>query len=284
MWAPDVYEGAPTPITAFLTVGSKAAGFAAMIRFFYVVMATRVPGLEAVGASWSATVAPAWPILIGMLALVTMTVGNLSALHQTNAKRLLGYSSIAHAGYLMLGFVVLSEEGLRSVLFYLLVYCAMNLGAFLVVGAVADETGSEDVSAFKGLGKRSWLVAASMTIFLFSLVGLPPFAGFAGKLHLFIGVIHRAQQPGEGLAGYSWFFYLLAIAAVVNSVLSLVYYARFIKAMYLEDTADNLRPVQVAPLYVALMGFLVMPTLFLGIMWEGTLTWAQNSIAFFGMN
>jgi NADH-quinone oxidoreductase subunit N len=275
MWAPDVYEGAPTPITAFLTVGPKAAGFAALIRFFYGVLAVHGPN------GWEAAVAPAWPSLIALISIATMTVGNLSALGQNNVKRLLGYSSIAHAGYLLMGFVVLSTEGLRAVLFYLVVYCAMNLGAFLVTGAVADETGSEDISAFKGLGTRNPWAAISMGIFLFSLVGLPPMAGFTGKLQLFMGVVHRAQDSTGADRSLFW---ALAIAGVVNSVISLYYYARIAKAMFLESAEGaHARKVSLEPLYLVLMGVLVVPTIWLGIFWQQVLQWADGSIHLFGM-
>ena len=276
MWAPDVYEGAPTPVTAFLTVGPKAAGFAALIRFFYVVLA-----VPASASTWSAAaVAPAWPALIAILSIATMTVGNLSALGQNNMKRLLGYSSIAHAGYMLMGFVVLSHEGLQAVLFYLVVYCAMNIGAFLVVGAVADATGSEDISAFRGLGTRSPFAAVSMSIFLFSLIGLPPLAGFAGKLQLFAGVIHAAQTSAPQISQLYW---ALVLFGLVNSVISLYYYARIVKAMFLESAPEGVtRRLPVEASYIALMGFLVVPTVLLGLRWDATLSWASDAIHFFG--
>ena len=278
MWAPDVYEGAPTPVTAFLTVGPKAAGFAAMIRFFFVVLATP-SGAEGPTQLWVPMAAPGWPILIGLLAVATMTVGNFSAIGQTSVKRMLGYSSIAHAGYMLMGLVVLSQEGLRSVLFYLVVYCAMNIGAFVVVAAVADETGSEDLRAFRGLGTRHTFSAVAMAIFLFSLIGLPPMAGFAGKLHLFFGVIHKGIEVGGGLNWYN----LLALAAVLNSVVSLYYYAKIIKAMFLETTDEDLaRPLTVEPLYVFMLAFLIVPTIALGIAWGPVMDWADRSIQLLG--
>ncbi len=278
MWAPDVYQGAPTPVTAFLTVGPKAAGFAALIRFFYGVLAT--PGAAAAdGQSWTASLAPAWPLLIGFLSIATMTVGNLSAMHQTSVKRLLGFSSIAHAGYLLMGFVVLSQAGLRSVLFYLIAYCAMNIGAFLVTAAVSDETGSDEITAFRGLSVRSPFAAVSMAIFLFSLVGLPPLAGFTGKLHLFAGVIHRGLETGGGL---NW-YYVLALAGIANSVVSLFYYMRIARAMFLEQASEgeSLAPLRVEPVFLMLMGFLVLPTLALGLFWGTTMEWAHRSIQLF---
>src|SRR6266478_7855266 len=170
MWAPDVYTGAPIPITAFLSVGSKAAGFAILIRLFY-------PGLsQAVGGGGSQFLAGVdWPQLMLVICMVTMTLGNLAALNQQNVKRLLAYSSIAHAGYTLMGFVVLNDEGLRAMLFYLVTYYLMNIGGFLVVMIVVNSTGREDIEGFRGLAWRGGAVpAVAMAIFLFSLAGLPP--------------------------------------------------------------------------------------------------------------
>src|SRR5947207_7081582 len=185
MWAPDVYHGAPIPITAFLAVGSKAAGFALLMRFFY-------PALSRAGeaGAWQFLAGVDWPQLMLVTSMVTMTLGNLAALNQQNVKRLLAYSSIAHAGYMLMGFVVLSTDGLRAMLFYLVVYYLMNLGAFLVVMIVANSTGREDIDGFRGLAWRGGAAPAiAMAIFLFSLTGLPPLAGFVGKFYLFAAVL-----------------------------------------------------------------------------------------------
>lgn len=273
-WAPDVYEGAPTPVTAFLTVGPKAAGMAALIRFFYVVLSE--PGNpNADGFTWIASAVPHWPLIVALLSIATMTAGNLSAIGQNNVKRLLGYSSIAHAGYMLMGLVVLSQVGLRSILFYLIVYCAMNIGAFVVVAGVVDETGSEDISAFRGLSRRHPLAAIAMAIFLFSLVGMPPLGGFVGKLHLFYGVVLK----GSAVGGLANIYYILALAAVVNSVISLYYYARVAKAMFLEDVPEGAtRTLAIEPVYVGLMAFLALNTLVLGIYWGPFMEWADRSI------
>jgi NADH-quinone oxidoreductase subunit N len=178
MWAPDVYTGAPIPVTAFLAVGSKAAGFAMLLRFFHFGVAPseaaaslgRLPLVE----------------LGSLLCVATMTLGNLAALSQTNLKRLLAYSSIAHAGYALLGFVVFAEAGVQAVLFYLAVYYTMNLGAFWVVMLVANATGREDIEGYRGLAWRGGaLPAVALAVFLFSLAGLPPLAGFLGKFYVF---------------------------------------------------------------------------------------------------
>src|SRR5262245_45693493 len=194
MWAPDVYTGAPIPVTAFLSVGSKAAGFALLLRFFY-------PALSTLGAAgrWQVVGGVDWPQLVLVLCMVTMTLGNLAALQQDNIKRLLAYSSIAHAGYMLMGFVVLSDEGLRAVLFYLITYYLMNIGAFLTVMLVANSTGREDVDSYRGLAWRGGAIpAVAIAIFLFSLAGIPPLAGFVGKFYLFAAVIKEE-------------FYLLAL-------------------------------------------------------------------------
>ena len=181
MWTPDVYEGAPTPVTAFLSVGPKAAGFAVLVRFFADAL-----GAQEVNSVAGVVIESPWPVVAGCLAMATMTIGNLSALGQDNVKRMLAYSSVAHAGYMLLGFSVFSHLGVASIVFYIVTYCFMNLGAFLVVMAVAEQSdGDESIGAFRGLGRRAPITAGVMALFLFSLTGLPPFAGFIGKFYLF---------------------------------------------------------------------------------------------------
>src|SRR5512138_1679671 len=193
MWCPDVYEGAPTPFTAFLSVGPKAAGFALALRFFLSALAG--PAAPGTGFAQALGGIP-WPAVVGVLAAVTMTLGNLTAIGQTNLKRLLAYSSIAHAGYMLMGLSAISERGVQAVMIYMLIYLVMNVGAFLVVILVAEATGSESILDYKGLAKRHPLSAVAFAIFLFSLTGLPPFAGFAGKWYLFYAVIERIDGPG----------------------------------------------------------------------------------------
>jgi len=247
-WCPDVYEGAPTPVTAFLSVGPKAAGFAILIRFLYVAMTE---------STWSHLGAPLWnvdwPMILAVLSAVTMTFGNLSALMQKNLKRLLAYSSIAHAGYLLMGVVLLSVEGVQAILFYLLVYMFMNLGAFLVVIIVVNRLGNEEIETYRGLGWRAPVLASLMTVFLFSLTGLPPTAGFIGKFYLFAAVIESQ-------------YYWLALIGVLNSVIALYYYARVIKAMFLDKPIEETRVI--VPAYpVVLVFLLAIPTVLLGIYW-----------------
>lgn len=241
MWSPDVYEGAPIPITAFLSVASKAAGFALFLRFFY-------SGFSAQGLLDSVD----WSILLAIVSALTMTVGNLAALPQRNVKRLLAYSSIAHGGYLLMGGVLLTSEGLSAILFYLIVYLFMNLGAFYVVILVANDSGSEMIEGYRGLSSRSPLVAAAMMIFLVSLTGIPPFAGFFGKFFLFKAVI------SEG-------FYWLAFIGLLNSVISLYYYARIIKAMYFES-AEGTEDFYSTRSTFALLTVFVIPTIFIGLL------------------
>jgi len=243
MWSPDVYEGAPIPITALLSVASKSAGFALFIRLFYSSFR---------GADGVATVD--WALMLAVVSALTMTVGNLAALPQQNIKRLLAYSSIAHGGYLLMGGVLLTTEGVQAILFYLMVYLFMNLGAFFVVILIANEVGSETIDGYRGLVYRAPLVAISMAIFLFSLTGIPPLAGFAGKWLLFAAVIKEE-------------LYWLAIIGLLNSVISLFYYARIVKTMFF-DTADDTDPVFFSFGNRALLVVFVVPTLIIGVFWN----------------
>lgn len=264
MWAPDVYQGAPIPVTAFLAVGSKAAGFALMIRFFYTAMA------QSAGAGVYQLVGGVdWSQLILVLSIATMTFGNLAALNQqANVKRLLAYSSIAHAGYMLMGFVVLSDDGLRAMLFYLTVYYLMNLGAFVVVMVVANSTGREDLAGYRGLAWRGGAVpAVAMAIFMFSLTGLPPLAGFVGKFYLFAAVIEKQ-------------LYLLAVIGVLNSVVSLFYYAKIVRTMFLDQPRGGEGAVLMDWHNGVLLGVLTVGTLVLGVFWGPLIDFAGRSTHF----
>jgi len=254
MWTPDVYEGAPTPVTAFLSVGPKAAGFAMLIRFFSEALGAR-GSLSLLGDAGS--IEAPWTVIAGVLAIATMTVGNLSALGQDNVKRMLAFSSIAHAGYMLLGFSVFTDAGITAIGFYVFVYCFMNLGAFLVVMALAEQSqGDETLTAFRGLGRRAPVLAALMAIFLFSLAGIPPLAGFAGKFYLFAALVRT---------GGSW-AWALAVVGVLNSVVSLFYYARVLRAMYLDPTEQQ-PPVRVRGAFAVTSVALAIPTVALGVYW-----------------
>ena len=224
MWAPDAYEGAPTSVTAFMSVGAKAAGFAALGRV----------ALYALG-----DLQGDWVWVLAILSALTMSVGNLAALRQTNLKRMLAYSSIAHAGYLLAGVAAGSEAGASAVLFYLFAYAFMNVGAFAVLIAVGRFPGSthegETLDDLAGLAARKPGLALVMTLFLLSLAGVPPLAGFLAKLYVFSAAVQ---------AGLLW----LAIVGVINSVLSAYYYLRVVVVMYRAET----RSVEVAKAPVCL--------------------------------
>ncbi len=265
-WAPDVYEGAPTPITAFLSVGPKAAGFAVLIRFFNVALVT---GGSNGGTEWFSLSGLDWPTLLAVISAATMTLGNLIAIVQNNIKRLLAYSSIAHAGYALMGVVTLSDQGVYATIFYLVVYYLMNLGAFLVVIIYQDLIGSENIEDYKGLAWRAPIPAVAMGIFLFSLTGIPPTAGFIGKFYLFAALI-------KGGPAYYW----LAVVGVINSVISLYYYARILRAMFIERPAEQVPSLSVSPYYVILLTILIIPTILFGVYWAPLANLSSFSIQF----
>jgi NADH-quinone oxidoreductase subunit N len=263
MWAPDVYNGAPIPITTFLAVASKAAGFALLTRFFY-------PALSHVtaGGNWQALGGVEWPQLLLIVCVITMTLGNLAALRQTNMKRLLAYSSIAQAGYALMGFVLLSDDGIRAMLIYLFAYYVMDAGAFLVVMIVANSTGREDIPAYRGLAWRGGAVpAVALSIFLLSLTGIPATIGFIGKFYVFAAAI-REQ------------FYILAVIGIVNSVISLYYYMLPVKAMFLEAPEGSEMPVQPEIWNYGLMGVLAAATIALGLYPPPIIEFASRSLHF----
>lgn len=264
-WAPDVYEGAPTPITAFLSVGPKAAGFALLIRFVTVGLSTSG------GEGWSAIAGLNWQQLLAVISAATMTLGNLVAIVQNNIKRLLAYSSIAHAGYALMGVVLLTQNGINATMFYLVAYYLMNLGAFLVVIIVQELIGSERLQDYCGLGYRAPVVAVCMTVFLFSLTGLPVTIGFIGKFYLLAAVLQGDSQ-----------FYWLAVVAIINTVISLYYYARIFKAMYLETPAAPVTErLAVSWPAMALLAILAVPTLVLGIAFGPLYDLTKASVKFF---
>jgi NADH-quinone oxidoreductase subunit N len=269
-WTPDVYEGAPITITAFLSVASKAAGFAMMMRFFKVIFIdTTVLALPS--GVWISLHHFEWNKLLVILSVLTMTLGNLVAVWQDNLKRLLAYSSIAHAGYMLMGVVLLSDKGIAAVLIYFFMYLLMNLGAFYVVMLVANKTGSEDISAYRGLGHRSPLIGVSMAIFLVSLTGLPPTAGFIGKFYLFIAVLD---------ARWIW----LAVVGAVNSVISLYYYARVLRYMFLRDAEDQSGHLLILRREAFILLALAIPTLLFGIYFSPIVDFANSSIQMFGLH
>ena len=249
MWAPDVYEGAPTPVTAFLSVASKAAGFAVILRVFYVAFDTELLSLD-------------WGAVFAVLAILSMSLGNLVAILQTNIKRMLAYSTIAHAGYLMVGLAAVAARtpeaeavaGPSGVLFYLSGYAATNLTAFAAIIAISNRVGSDRIDAFAGMSRRAPYLAGVLAFALVSLIGVPPTVGFMAKMYIFGAAIN---------ANLEW----LALAGVINSVVSVYYYLRVIKVMYLQEPEDESRvrsgvPMKLA-IFVAMAGtgfFGVYPT------------------------
>ena len=263
MWTPDVYEGAPTAVTAFFSVAPKIAGFVVMIRFFYSTLAIHLPEQ---GPAWIVSAQIPWTDIIALLSAITMTVGNLAALSQTNAKRLLAYSTIAHSGYILMGFVVLHISGIEAILFYAVIYILMKLGAFFAVILVGNKTKSEEISGFKGLGWKSPVFAIAVTIFIFSLIGLPPTGGFVGKLLLFSAAIKF---------NYLW----LVIIALINSVISVFYYAKILKAMFFEKPEKN-NPFTLSFLDSYILVILAAGVMFVGLYWDPIYRWVKVSADF----
>jgi NADH-quinone oxidoreductase subunit N len=233
MWVPDVYEGAPTPITAYLSVGSKAAGFAVILRVFYSAF-----GLP----SWLSL---DWGLLFAILAAVGMTLGNVIALPQTNIKRMLGYSSIAQAGYLLVGLATVGfasaggVAGRSGLLFFLASYALTNLGAFIAIIAISNKLDSDLIADYAGMARRAPVLALALTLCLISLVGMPPAAGFMAKFYIFSGAVQN---------GLLW----LVIIAVINSVISAYYYLRVVKVMWMDKPASQAKVSSPPALRVAL--------------------------------
>jgi NADH-quinone oxidoreductase subunit N len=255
-WCPDVYQGAPVVITAFFSIGPKAAGFAFLIRLFYGAFAQGGPDYQIVGNV-------PWPHLMAWIAAITMTVGNVVAIWQTSMKRMLAYSSIAHVGYMLMGFVVLNNEGIESILLYILIYMAMNLGAFLVVVALSSQMDSDDLRQYRGLMARSPIAASVLTIFMLSLTGIPGFGGFIGKFYLFKAAVH-AQ------------LYWLVVVAVLNSVVSFVYYGGVVKRMILED-GPTTEAVVLPRLSSLLLAILAITVVIMGVYWIPFAEFSQSA-------
>jgi len=259
MWAPDAYEGAPTSVTAFLSTGSKAASFALYARIF-------IEALNSMRADW----AP----LLGLVAAITIMVGNWAAVTQENSKRLLAYSSISNAGYLLLGLVAGNSYGYTGLVIYLLVYTLMNMGAFGIVislrrrGIIGD-----NVDDMAGLAQKAPGMAAMMTIFMLSLGGLPITGGFIGKYFLFGGLLQRGAAEGK-----TW-YYWLAGWAIINTVVSFYYYIRFIKVMYLGDRIADDKPLSLSPALQAALGVSVAGIIFIGVYPQPLINLTQKLIA-----
>jgi NADH-quinone oxidoreductase subunit N len=253
MWTPDVYEGAPTPMTAFMSAGPKAAGFAVFMR----VMILGFPMLQG-----------DWTALLWILAVLTMTVGNITALKQDNIKRVLAYSSIAHAGYALVGFTAANEIGYAGILFYLLSYAFMNIGAFAIIVLVGKKgEPNNNVSDYTGFGFKHPLLAMCLSIFLFSLAGIPPFAGFIGKFYLFSGAVK---------AGYIW----LAVIGVLNSAASVYYYLRIMVYMYMKKPEEEFNWFRVSPLVGFAILLCIVGVLVPGVVPSVLLNLVQQAVMF----
>jgi len=270
MWAPDVYEGAPTPITGFLSVGSKAASFAMLLRIFIEGLPTMRVSLS-MAPTMGGVVAPdiGWGTLFYVLSIVTMTVGNFAALTQSNLKRMLAYSSIAHAGYLLIGVVAGTSRGVTAMLVYLFVYAFMQLGAFAVLSLMRrEDVVGDELKDLNGLFFRQPFAAVAMLLFMLSLGGIPPTAGFMGKFWLFGAAIEQK-------------YYWLAVIGVLNSAVSLYYYIRIVVYMMLKNEPTGSEPKQSPALAFAMVAA-VVATLLLGVYPQPLFEFAQASAATLG--
>ncbi len=249
-WAPDVYEGSPTPVAGFLSTASKAAGFAVIVRFFFVAF----PDF-----------APSWTVILAALSAITMTVGNLLAISQTNIKRLIAYSSVAHAGYALIGVVAFSQLGAASVVFYLAAYIATNLLAFGVVMAFSRVTGLDDLKDYAGMSRRNpWLALMMLAAFL-SLAGMPPFGGFVAKVFVFVAGVQ---------AGYVW----LVIVGILNSIIGVYYYLNAMKFVYLyrmpnEDEENH--PIPLSRPYAIALVVLTIGVILVGTVFAPWFSWSD---------
>jgi NADH-quinone oxidoreductase subunit N len=256
MWTPDVYQGAPTVVTAFMSAGVKAAAFAAFLRVFVYAL----PSLQ-----------PNWTVILWVLAILTMTIGNLAALLQENIKRMLAYSSIAHAGYIMIGMVAArhapNDIGTYSILYYLLAYTFMNMGAFIIVvlyGKHAED--NLNVGDYAGMGYKYPVLGATMAIFMFSLAGIPPTAGFMGKFYVFAAAVKGG-------------FIDLAIIGVINSVLSVYYYLRVTIMIYMREPAADAPPLKFSRAATLATTIAALATMILGIFPDTFITLARQSVS-----
>jgi NADH-quinone oxidoreductase subunit N len=250
-WTPDVYEGAPTPVTAFVSTASKAASFALLVRVFLAI--------------WPVEAAPIWVGLLAAMSTVTMTVGNLLALVQKNIKRMLAYSSIAQAGYTLMGVVAATRTdlGVAAVAFYMFMYVLTNILAFTVIIAVSNTIKSDDIYDFANLGRRSPYLALAMVLAFLSLGGVPPLAGFFGKFFLFAAAVE---------AGFTW----LAVVGVLNAIVALYYYLTVIKVMYVDPNEDT-RPIAARPAAVAVMWISSIGVILMGTLASPWFNWAVDA-------
>jgi NADH-quinone oxidoreductase subunit N len=250
-WAPDVYEGAPTPVAGFLSTASKAAGFAVLMRILLTVYADPL-------------VIPYWVIIVAALSVFSMTLGNAMAIPQKNIKRLLAYSSIAHAGYALIGVAALSELGIASVVFYLVVYVVTNLAAFGVVAAFWRISGSDQIADYAALSRRSPTLAIIMLVTFLSLAGMPPLGGFVAKFFVFAAAVN---------AGLVW----LAIIGVLNAIVGLYYYLVVLKVVYLFRSEEEDKPIPMTRPYTLALTILVLGIILLGTLFGPWAEWSARA-------
>ena len=251
-WAPDVYEGAPTPVAGFLSTASKAAGFAVIIRVMLIV--------------FPVSVLPEWVVFIGLAAVLSMTVGNTIALAQSNIKRMLAYSSIAHAGYILVGVAAASSLGVASITYYVIVYMVTNLAAFGIVVIFYRSVGSDELSAYDGLSRRSPMIATAMLVAFLSLAGVPPLGGFIAKVLVFAAAVQ---------ADLVW----LAILGVLNAIIGLYYYLIVLKRVYLYRSDDEDKPINVSRPHAVALTICVLGIIITGVLIAPWYEWSQAAAA-----
>ena len=260
-WTPDVYEGAPTPITAFLSVAPKAAGLAILTRVFYMMFT-----LDGQLTFGDTLVGINWPALIAIGSALTMTLGNILAIQQSDVKRLLAYSSISHVGFMLMAFAIIGPESVRAIMMYLFIYLFMNLAAFYMAIFASNKLDAHHIDDWAGLSKMSPLLAGFMTLTLLSLTGLPPTSGFVGKFYI-LAELFKHQQ-----------FYWLAIVAILNSVISLYYYFAIVKAMYLVDYQKEIIKLDANPVIKWSIILFSSQNILFFVYWEPLYNVIENSI------
>jgi NADH-quinone oxidoreductase subunit N len=263
-WCPDVYQGAATPVAALLSVAPKAAGFGIAVRFFFGTFAVPVT------SAWDLSGVIDWQLLLVVISVATMTLGNVAALTQNDMKRLLAYSSIAHAGYILMGVVALSDVGARSLLIYLFAYLFMNLGAFFVVTLVHLHDGTFDLRDYPGLSRRAPGLTLAMGLFMLSLVGIPPLVGFLGKLYVFGAVVAMGSQ-------YYWY----AAVGAVNAAIAGYYYLRILKVMIIDPGNEDKPPLKLALADRAWLLFFAAANLLPVLFWGRIDEWARGALVLY---
>jgi len=269
-WTPDVYEGSPTPVSAFLAVTSSAAGFAVMVRFF---ITTFISDNTTIDGYYKIIQNVNWQEIIIFLSVASMFIGNFIAIWQKSMRRLLGYSSIAQAGYILTGLVIANQLGITALLIYLAAYLFMNLGAFFATIMIVNKIGTDNIEDMKGLAYRSPVVCSAMALFMLALAGIPGTVGFIGKFYLVAALLKPGTQ-------YLW----LAIVLMLNSVISLFFYFKVVKKMFLEKSDEEQVEVKYSFSYYLVLIILAIPTIFFGLYFTPIVKLAENSAKFFGIN